>query len=45
MGEGYAVEVAQSHYGDPTMEFAAARLIGERGVSSLICVLTFFSLD
>ena len=42
MGEGYAVEVAQSHYGDPTMEFAAARLIGERGVSSLICVPYIF---
>ena len=42
MGDGYAVEVAQSHYGDPTMEFAAARLIVERGVSSLICVPYIF---
>ena len=25
MGDGYAVDVAQSHYGDPTMEFAASR--------------------
>ncbi len=42
MGDGYAVDVAQSHYGDPTMEFAAARLIEERGVSSLICVPYIF---
>ena len=42
MGEGYAVDVAQSHYGDPTMEFAAARLVEERGVSSLICVPYIF---
>jgi sirohydrochlorin ferrochelatase len=38
LGEGYAVEVAQSHYGDPTMEHAAAELVGQRGVSSIICV-------
>lgn len=42
MGEGYAVDVAQSHYGDPTMEFAASRLIVERGVTSLICVPYIF---
>lgn len=42
LGEGYAVDVAQSHYGDPTMEFAAARLIVERGVTSLICVPYIF---
>lgn len=42
MGEGYAVDVAQSHYGDPTMEFAAARLVVERGVTSLICVPYIF---
>ena len=42
MGEGYAVDVAQSHYGDPTMEFAAGRLIEERGVSSIICVPYIF---
>ena len=42
MGEGYAVEVAQSHYGDPTMEFATARLIEERGVSAVICVPYIF---
>jgi sirohydrochlorin ferrochelatase len=38
LGPGYAVSVAQSHYGDPTMEDAAARLIEERGVSSMVCV-------
>ncbi len=42
MGDGYAVDVAQSHYGDPTMEFAASRLIVERGVTSLICVPYIF---
>lgn len=42
MGQGYAVDVAQSHYGDPTMEYAAARLIVERGVTSLICVPYIF---
>lgn len=38
LGQNYAVEVAQSHYGDPTMEHAAAELVGKRGVSSIICV-------
>ena len=42
LGLGYAVDVAQSHYGDPTMEFAAARLVEERGVSALICVPYIF---
>ncbi len=42
LGPGYAVDVAQSHYGDPTMEFAAARLVNERGVSALICVPYIF---
>ena len=42
MGAGYMVDVAQSHYGDPTMEFAAARLVEERGVSALICVPYLF---
>ena len=37
LGEGYAVAVAQSHYGDPTMEHAAAELVNERGVGSIIC--------
>ncbi|MDE2841877.1 MAG: sirohydrochlorin chelatase [Chloroflexota bacterium] len=42
MGGGYAVDVAQSHYGDPTMEFAAARLVEERGVKSIICAPYIF---
>ena len=42
MGQGYAVEVAQSHYGDPTMEFAAARLVEKRGASAIICVPYLF---
>ena len=42
LGVGYAVAVAQSHYGDPTMEFAAARLVGERGVAAIIGVPYIF---
>lgn len=42
LGLGYAVAVAQSHYGDPTMEAAAARLVEERRVSSIICVPYLF---
>lgn len=42
LGLGYAVDVAQSHYGDPTMEFAAARLVSERSVSAIICVPYIF---
>ena len=42
LGENYAVSVAQSHYGDPTMEFAAAELIEERGVGSIICAPYLF---
>ena len=42
MGAGYAVDVAQSHYGDPTMEFAAGRLIEDQGVSAIICVPYIF---
>jgi len=42
LGMGYAVEVAQSHYGDPTMAAAAAKLVEERGVSSLIFVPYLF---
>ena len=34
--------MAQSHYGDPTMEFAAGRLIEERNVSAIICVPYIF---
>ncbi len=42
MGQGYVVDVAQSHYGDPTMEAAAARLIEERGATAIICVPYIF---
>jgi sirohydrochlorin ferrochelatase len=42
LGLGYAVAVAQSHYGDPTMETAAAHLVEERRVSSIICVPYLF---
>ena len=42
LGDGYAVTVAQSHYGDPTMEHAAAELVHERGVGSIICAPYIF---
>lgn len=42
LGEQYAVSVAQSHYGDPTMEAAAAELVDERGVGSIICAPYLF---
>ena len=42
LGDGYAVEIAQSHYGDPTMEYASARLVEERGVSAVLCVPYLF---
>ncbi|MDA0734221.1 MAG: hypothetical protein O2909_08190 [Chloroflexi bacterium] len=42
LGMGYAVEVAQSHYGDPTMPAAAAKLVEERRVSSVIFVPYLF---
>ena len=42
LGEKYAVSVAQSHYGDPTMESAAAELVDERGVGSIICAPYLF---
>lgn len=38
LGPGYAVAVAQSHYGDPTIESAAVHLVGERRASSIVCV-------
>ena len=38
LGLGYAVAVAQSHYGDPTVEAGAARLVEERNVSSIVVV-------
>ena len=42
MGASYAVAVAQSHYGDPTMDAAAAKLVQERRVSSIVCVPYLF---
>ena len=42
LGAGFAVAVAQSHYGDPTMESAAARLIQERRASRLIAMPYLF---
>ncbi len=42
LGLGYAVAVAQSHYGDPTMDDAAASLIETRQVSSITCVPYLF---
>lgn len=42
LGPGYAVTVAQSHYGDPTMEEATEYLVKERQVSSLMYVPYLF---
>ena len=42
LGAGYAVDVAQSHYGDPTMESATANLVEKQGVSALVCVPYLF---
>jgi sirohydrochlorin ferrochelatase len=42
LGSDYAVAVAQSHYGDPTMDDAAAKLAETRGVSSIMCVPYIF---
>ena len=42
LGVGYAVAVAQSHYGDPTMEAATERLIKERGATSVVFVPYLF---
>jgi sirohydrochlorin ferrochelatase len=42
LGLGYAVAVAQSHYGDPTVDDAATKLVEERGVSSIIVVPYLF---
>ena len=38
LGHGYAVAVAQSHYGDPTIEAGAAQLVDERRVSRIVVV-------
>ena len=42
LGVGYAVTVAQSHYGEPTMDGAAAALVEERGAASIMCVPYLF---
>lgn len=42
LGPNFAVAVAQSHYGDPTMESAAGVLIKERGASRIITVPYLF---
>lgn len=42
LGLGYAVAVAQSHYGDPTMDAAVEVLVEQRRVSSLVCVPYLF---
>lgn len=41
LGDSFAVAVAQSHFGSPTMEEAAQQLV-ERGASSVICVPYIF---
>ena len=42
LGAGFAVEIAQSHYGLPTMEAATERLVQDRRVSSLLYVPYLF---
>ena len=42
LGSGYAVAVAQSHFGSPTMEEAAVELVEKRKVSSITCVPYIF---
>ena len=42
LGAGYAVAVAQSHFGSPTMEEAAAQLVEEQGVATVTCVPYIF---
>ena len=42
LGLGYAVAIAQSHYGDPTVEAGAARLVDDLGVASIIVVPYIF---
>ena len=42
LGPQYAVGVAQSHYGDPTMEDAAADLVENRRVSNMVVVPYLF---
>ena len=42
LGPDFAVAVAQSHYGDPTMENAAADLMDKRRVSNIVVVPYLF---
>lgn len=42
LGAGYAVAVAQSHFGPPTMDEAAAELAQGRGAAGVICVPYIF---
>ena len=42
LGNGYAVAVAQSHFGEPTFEAAVRELVVNRNVSSIICVPYIF---
>ena len=42
LGAGYAVAVAQSHFGPPTMEEAVAELVEKQGVSTVTCVPYIF---
>lgn len=42
LGEGYAVAVAQSHFGAPTMDEAARELVERRGAASVTCVPYIF---
>lgn len=42
LGAGYAVAVAQSHFGSPTMEEAAVELVEKQGVSTVTCVPYIF---
>ena len=42
LGSNYAVSIAQSHYGDPTMDEAAANLVDKRNVGSIMCVPYLF---
>ena len=42
LGLGYAVAVAQSHYGAPTVDDAATRLVEERGVARIVVVPYLF---
>ena len=42
LGPGYAVSVAQSHYGDPTMPAATRHLVEQRQVSSITYVPYLF---